>query len=165
MTVFAPELGGVGGPQGSRDLFALTGRQLCDAANDRILKALSDEDRERFFIAALDVGLRRGDRTCIRTYAEMRGLVGTKIDLALNVVQLIGGQPAEARSALDAQRNVAALAQDRPAMAAKLARWLLEYSAESGEPLSAIMARASGAEVVEACHATGNGNGGGADKA
>jgi hypothetical protein len=129
------------------------------------IEAFPDDVRAEFvqprfalrFLSAIEAGLARCDRTAMMIYASSMKLLGEEHNLALQIVTVIGAQAGEARTAVESQRNVAALAQDRPAMAAKLARWLLEYSAESGEPLSAIMARASGAEVVESHAENGNG--------
>ena len=89
-----------------------TGFALCDEANERVLAALVAPDRELRFISSLDAGLARCDRTCMNLYADMRGLVNRKIDLAVNVLNLIGAQPQVARGAVDVMRRVEAASDD-----------------------------------------------------
>lgn len=103
MTVYPSELAGVGG---SRHAMRQMGRAIAEEANDKLVAALCDPDREMRFIAALDAGVRQCDRTCMQLFAQMRQLVGTQIDLAVHVVNVIGAQPTEARSSVEIVRGV-----------------------------------------------------------
>lgn len=110
---------------------------------------LCDPGIEDLWKAAFLARLRHAERDAVRLYAEARKLVNSQVDMAVFVLQTVGAPASEARAAVDSQRNVAALAQDRPAMAAKLARWLDEYRTENGMTWEQIAALASGAEVIE----------------
>lgn len=139
--------GGIGGliPHGPREQFRLTGRALCDEANDRILAALTDEDRELAFISSLTAGLRRCDRTCMNLYAEMRGLVGSKLDLAAAVMAAVGAGAVLARSAVETVNRASLMSE--PAVCREMIQHLREYAAKVGCEWTELEAKLSSAEV------------------
>lgn len=129
---------------------------------DRIARSLTTKLAKRFDDFERDDQLKAALAVSDRLVPAL-GLLGrasqrfAQTNVSVLVLNEIGAPVSEARSAVESQRNVAAMVGDRPAMAAKFARWLVDYSAETGEPLAAIMARASGAEVVEGAQTNGNG--------
>lgn len=123
---YPSDLAGVRG----RDSMSRSGLALVESANDRLLAELADKDFEERFIAALKSGVMHCDRTCMNLYAQMRKLVGTQVELAVNVVNLIGASPDKARSAVRAMERVEGLSEIQAIR--KCCAAVSEYSRRNG---------------------------------
>lgn len=143
MSLYASDVAGIRSETPRRDLRA----GVLALPAERLAQAMEDPEIEDLFIAAMKHGLRNGERTCIRTYAEARKLVGTHDDLMAKIAALIGAAVPVARNAVDTVRNASELAGNRDAMIAKMCRFLSAEAAKDGCSVADYFARQSGAEV------------------
>ena len=78
-----------GGNGGLRPRSALAA--ACDMLpRQRLVLAMEDAELESWFVDSIRAGVRRGDRTAMRIYAEAREIVGTKLDMARAIVDALG---------------------------------------------------------------------------
>lgn len=130
-------------------------RGLADLAPDLLRERLCEPEFVERFLSSLESGVRSCDRTCMRLYAEALKLVGAQTDISVQIVNMIGAQPAVAREAIAARQQLEGLSQDDLARGA--GRAVLDHCAREGiEPL-AFLASLSSVEVLDV---ETNGNGG-----
>lgn len=129
-------------------------RGLVATAPDLIRERLSEPRFVERFLASLEAGVGQCDRTCMRIYAEALKLVGAQHDLAIQIVNVIGAQPGEARSAVETMQRVGAMGE--PERVAKTVEWLQARGWRCLPPEASVEAtQANG----NGHHANGNGNG------
>lgn len=149
------------GGKGARGLMAIATKGLASVAPDLLRERLCEPEFVEKFLASLEAGVGSCDRTCMRLYAEAVKLVGSQVELSVQIVNQIGAQPGEARGYVERGRDAETLAADEHALAARLAGWLADYASRNGTSVEAVFARLSSAEVVEPVNGNGHTNGNG----
>lgn len=121
------------GGYGERRSMTALGNGLAAQAPDLIREEISRPPYVDAFCKALLNGLRNGERTALRLYPELHKLVGTQVDLAVTVVNLVGAPPDRARRAVDMLSRVEG--QGEQAMMRRAAAALKDYCTRQGWPL------------------------------